>query len=46
MENYDYQDFDRLTITTLENKISSFKDISNMEKLNSFQKRLVKKSCT
>lgn len=39
----DYSDFDRLTITLLENRISSFKDISNQQKLASFQKRLVKK---
>lgn len=40
MENY--SDFDRLTITLLENKISSFTYIDKQQDLKSFQKRLVK----
>lgn len=39
----DYSDFDRLTITLLENRISTFTDISSQKTLKSFQKRLVRK---
>lgn len=43
MENYNYQDFDKLNITIFQNKITYFKDILTQQKLVSFQKRLVKK---
>lgn len=38
----DYKDFDKLAITLLENKISSFKHIETLEIYQSFPKRLVK----
>lgn len=38
----DYKDFDKIAITLLENKISSFKHIGTLEVYRSFPKRLVK----